>query len=154
MTTKCNIFNPWQSRQESWLNPHPDLVLTPLSSATSRQTWAMTFIAEHYVDNHVKSLWAGDATWRHRSGSKLVHVMAYCLTASSQYLNQCWLISEVQWQSPEGNFTKDTSAINNSNYLGIHIYWISLRCPRDQLINGTPYLTENKPNIWVYKTCH
>ena len=34
----------------------------------------------------------------------------------SHYLNQCWLfISEVVWHSSEGNFTRDTSAINPWN---------------------------------------
>ena len=28
---------------------------------------------------------------------------------SRHYLNQCWLISEVQWQSPEGNFIRNNS---------------------------------------------
>ena len=41
----------------------------------------------------------GLATWRHRSGSILAQVMAWCLTATSHYLNQCWLnVSEVLWQ--------------------------------------------------------
>ena len=54
----------------------------------------------------VNSLWPSDAIWRHRSGSTLVQVMAWCLTAPSHYLNQCWLIiSEVLWHSTEGNFT-------------------------------------------------
>ena len=36
--------------------------------------------------------------WRQWSRSTLVQVMACCLTASSHYLNQCWLIiSEAQW---------------------------------------------------------
>ena len=56
----------------------------------------------------INSLCPGDTIWRHRSESTLVQVMACCLTAPSHYLNQCWLIiSEVQWQSPEGNFTRD-----------------------------------------------
>ena len=34
-------------------------------------------------------------------------VRACCLTAPSPYLNQCWLtISEVQWQTPAGNFKR------------------------------------------------
>ena len=54
-----------------------------------------------------------DATWQHRSGSILALVMACCLTAPSHYLNQCWLIiCNVQWLSPEGIFTRDTSATN------------------------------------------
>ena len=34
------------------------------------------------------SLGPTDAIWRHRNGSTLVEVIAYCLTAPSQYLNQ------------------------------------------------------------------
>ena len=51
-----------------------------------------------------------DAIWRQRSGSTLAQVMACCLTASSHYLNQYWLIiSKVQWHSteiPQPLFTK------------------------------------------------
>ena len=60
----------------------------------------------------VNSLRPSDAKWRQRSGSTLVQVMACCLTAPSHYLNLCWLISEIQWQSSEDNFTRETSAIN------------------------------------------
>ena len=35
----------------------------------------------------VNSLWSSDAIWRHRSGSTLAQVMAWCLTAPSHYLN-------------------------------------------------------------------
>ena len=60
----------------------------------------------------VNSLWPSDAIWRQRSGSTLAQVMAWCLTAPSHCLNQCWLIiSMVQWHSYEGSFTRDTSAI-------------------------------------------
>ena len=42
------------------------------------------------------SLWPSEAILRHRSGSTLTQVMAWCLTVWSHYLNQCWLlISEV-----------------------------------------------------------
>ena len=55
----------------------------------------------------IHSLWPSDATWRHRSGSTLTQAMAWCLTAPSHYLKQCWLlISKVQWHSSEGNLTK------------------------------------------------
>ena len=44
--------------------------------------------------------------WRCMSGSTLAQVMAWCLKAPSQYMNQYWLfISEVLWCSPESNFT-------------------------------------------------
>ena len=40
----------------------------------------------------LNSLWPSDAIWWQGSRSKLVQVMACCLTAPSHYLNQCWLI--------------------------------------------------------------
>ena len=44
------------------------------------------------------SLGPSDAIWRCRSGSTLAQVIACCLTAPSQHLNQCWLISsKVHW---------------------------------------------------------
>ena len=49
---------------------------------------------------NLDSLWPSDAIWWQKSGSTLVQVMAWCLTPSSHYLNQCWLIvSDVQWHS-------------------------------------------------------
>ena len=62
------------------------------------------------------SLWPSDTVWGHKSGSTLAQIMACCLTAPSHYLNQCWLIiSKVQWQSSECNFTRDASAISHWN---------------------------------------
>ena len=64
--------------------------------------------------NRTLTLWPNDSIWRRKSGSALAQVMACCLTAPSHYLNQCWLIiSEVQWQSYEGNFTRDALTINH-----------------------------------------
>ena len=61
----------------------------------------------------INSLWPGDAIWWYLSGSTLAQVMACCLTAPSHYPNQYWLtIGETQWQSSEGNLTRDTSSIN------------------------------------------
>ena len=54
----------------------------------------------------VNSLWPNDAIWQHGSMSTLVQVMACCLTAPSRYLNQCWLISKVQWHSSDSNFRR------------------------------------------------
>ena len=46
------------------------------------------------------------ASWCHRDVSKMPQVMACCLTAPSHYLKKYFLIiSEVHWQSSEGNFT-------------------------------------------------
>ena len=54
-------------------------------------------------------LWPTDTIWSLRSWSALAQVIdCCCLMAPSHYLNQYWLIiSEVQWQSPKGNFTRD-----------------------------------------------
>ena len=40
----------------------------------------------------VNSLWPSDTIWRQISGSTLAQVMDCCLTTTSHYLNQCWLI--------------------------------------------------------------
>ena len=41
---------------------------------------------------NVNLLWPNDAIWWHRFGSTMAQVMAWCLTAPSHHLNQCWLI--------------------------------------------------------------
>ena len=98
----------------------------------------------------VNSLRPSDAIWRHRSGSTLAQVMACCLTAPSHYLNQCWLIvSEVQWQSPGSNFTRDISVMNHKNYIENYLSKLSLKSPRGQWVNhlhGTE--TERLP-MWL-----
>ena len=56
------------------------------------------------------SLGPSDAIWWQRSGSPLAQVMAWCLTAPSHYLKQCWLIiSEGEWHSSKGKFTSHPS---------------------------------------------
>ena len=64
-------------------------------------------VVESFLMDHkelfLNSLWPSDAIWRHRSGSTLAQVMACCLTATSHYLNQCWLvIIKGQWHSSDG----------------------------------------------------
>ena len=49
-------------------------------------------------------MWLKDVRWLHRSGAALSQEMACCLTATSHYLNQCWLITEAHWHLAEGNF--------------------------------------------------
>ena len=76
--------------------------------------WTSRWVSEH-IEWRNSSLWSGDAIWRHRSGSKLFRVIAWCRQAISHYLNQCSLIiNKVQWDSSECNLTsRDTSAINH-----------------------------------------
>ena len=50
----------------------------------------------------VEWLWLSDDILRHRTGTTLNQVMAYCHTASSHHLDHCWLIVKcVLWGSPE-----------------------------------------------------
>ena len=87
----------------TWTNDDRDFWCHKVSPSL----WNTTSI----IDVVVNSLRPSDAIWRHRSGSTLAQVMACCLTASSHYLNQCWLIiCKVLWYSSEGNFIRDTSA--------------------------------------------
>ena len=84
----------------------------------------------------VNSLWPNDAIWWHRSGSTLAQVMACCLTASSHYLKQCWLIiSEVQRHSPGRNFMRDVLIINRKHELENHLNKTLLKSPRGQWVN-------------------
>ena len=86
--------------------------------------------------NEVNSLWPSDAIWQRESRSTLAQVMARCLTAPSHYLNQCWLIiNKVQWNSSEGNFTKDTSAINHWNEFQNYLSKVLFKSPRGQCVN-------------------
>ena len=73
--------------------------------------------------------------WWHRSGSPLVQVMACCLTASSHYLKQCWLITLGElWHSSsaENNFTAGAK--------GMSLGWLA-QTNYDELM--THHTTEN-----------
>ena len=92
----------------------------------------------HPTNSWFNSLWPSDAIWRHRSRSTLAQVMACCLTASSHYLHQYWLIiSKVYWHSYEGNFARDTLAINHMNWCENYPSKISFKSPRDQWVKIT-----------------
>ena len=84
----------------------------------------------------VNSLRPSDAIWWQGSRSTLVQVMACCLTAPSHYLNQCWLIiSEVQWHSYQGNFTRIPQPSITKIRLTNYISKISFRIPWGQWDN-------------------
>ena len=96
--------------------------------------------------NHIyfiNSLWPTDAICRHRSGSTLVQVMDWCLTAPSHYLDQCWLlISEVLWHSFEINSTARAQAIILHNELKSYILKITVISTRGHCVITVN--TENK----------
>ena len=51
--------------------------------------------------------------WHDRFRSILAQVMACCLTVSSHYLKQCWLImTGTLWHSPVTNFTRNVHEVN------------------------------------------
>ena len=77
---------------------------------------------QHLCSHCINSLWPGVTIWWLKSGLPLAQVMACCLTALSHYLNQCSpVINKVQLHSPEDDFARYTSAINQQkqfrNYL-------------------------------------
>ena len=79
----------------------------------TRRTWVSN-LHESVKYISINSLRPSDAIWRHISGSTLVQVMACCLMAPSHYLSLCSLIiSKIQLLSSDGNFTRDTSVIND-----------------------------------------
>ena len=84
----------------------------------------------------VNSLWPSDVIWRHRAGSTLVQVMAWCRQAPSHYLNQCWLIiSNVLWHSCESIFLRRSDDNHQKNKIENCIFEITSRHPREQWVN-------------------
>ena len=91
--------------------------------------------------------------WRHRFGSTSVQVTACCVTASSQYLNQCWLlISEVRWHDHE-QFHSECLSHRSLEHVWKLYFWnyipganelkstISSSCYRIRMLeNMTPHL--------------
>ena len=105
-----NYFTQWQiswfAGQNVWKCEVYDLKVSILL-----KIWAATWTLVYLL---FKSLWPSDAIWRKGSMSTLVQVMAWCLTAPSHYLNQCWLIiTKIQWCSSESNFAWDIIATSH-----------------------------------------
>ena len=58
---------------------------------------------------------AGERQFPSLEQATLSQVMACCLTAPSHYLDQYWsIIGGDRWQSHEGGFTRETSAISHT----------------------------------------
>ena len=59
----------------------------------SNQCWPRSMLTYWITrPQWVNSLRPSDTMWYNRTWSPLIHVMAWCLVAPSNYLNQCWLI--------------------------------------------------------------
>ena len=97
----------------------------------------------------VNSLWPSDAIWQHRSRSISAQVMAWCLTAPSQYLNQCWLVIKGdKCHSPESNSIRSTN--NQQNEVGDYIFKITASPLEGQWVNdkSSPVLERKLFKIW------
>ena len=108
----------------------------------------MTIILPNYIwlaeQTHFNSLGAHDAIWRWRSRSTLVQVMACCLMAPSQYLNQCWLIiSKVLRHSSEDIIMRRFEDTNQESKIEDDIFKITLRSPRGQWVDTLHMVLNN-----------
>ena len=125
-TTLLIAFS-WMNMCEFWLRFHWSLFLRV--KLTILQHWFRQWLGAVQATSHCLNQWwlVTDAymrhsasmslikllrynydVWRHRAWSTLVQVMACCLTAPNDYLNQCWLITnDILWHSPEGRLTGD-----------------------------------------------
>ena len=144
MTGKLRVTLKSQLTLDSGLSPEIRLLLDLLiglevisSSANSVSSelgarWVGS-VPSRLIANQYLS-WPSDSIWQHRSGPILAWVMACCcLTATSPYLNQYWLtISEIPWQLPQGNLTRNTSAIIHPNWLENYLAKILFKSPWGQ----------------------
>ena len=90
-------------------------------------------ISDYIHDISCNSLWPSDTIWRHRTESTLAQVMACCLMAPSQYLDQCWLIiSGIVWHLPVNDFIGSTRDINLWNEFEIYAFKITATSPKWQ----------------------
>ena len=92
----------------------------------------------NYMQDLINSLRPDNAIRQHRSGSTMAQVMACCWTAPSHYLNQHWLvISEVQWQSPEGHLVIAQPLITKLTWKSF-ILKVPFKYLRSQWVNSSP----------------
>ena len=92
----------------------------------------MNYLVEIFSCN---ALWPSDAIWQHRSWSTLAQIVAWCLTAPSQYLNKCWLlINEVLGHSPESSFAVSAEATIHYNEFENYTFKNTAASPRVQWV--------------------
>ena len=85
----------------------------------------------------LNSLWY---IWQHKSGSTLAQVMAWCLTATSHYLNHCcfiikcvlWYVQYRKSYSGDKTILRPSYLHNGVSYTGKtrSVYWIGALVPR------------------------
>ena len=103
----------------------------------------------------LNSLWPSDTIWHHRSWSTLAQVIAWCLMAPSNYLNQCWLlISEVLRFSPESNVTLNAQANIQYNEFVNHNFEFTATSPRGQwvLTKWFQHRKVQQMTVWLFQS--
>ena len=131
--TRTNLIN--YSYDEWFWSIHTNICQTG-----SRQFLFVSDLDSRTTFRYSTDIWF-DVIWQHRSGSTLVQVMVSCLTASSHYLNHCWILySKILWKVDQANrlkmLWKTTSfceyllLINSVNCIVVHLtYNITLSSP-------------------------
>ena len=105
-------------------------------------------MSTHVCSSLKDSLWPCDTIWQHKSGSTLAQVMAWCLTAPSHYLNQCWpLINEILWHSSESNCTASAQVINLYHKFKNHTFKIIAY--RGQWVKGDFIIMPQHNATWL-----
>ena len=123
MTPHCVTRPQWV--KASFLNFSVIDIITTVLAGSLESPSNLTDVTAaqlHWYQSYMKvifnSLWPTDTQWRHRTGSTLAQVMAWCLLAPSHYLNKCWLISKIQWHSfdHDGNFNSSPPRQNDRDF--------------------------------------
>ena len=93
---------------------------------------------------------ANDIIWQQWSGSKLAQVMAWCLTAPSHYLSQCWLIiSAVLWHSPKTSFLGSAQDFSSQNQFEKYTCRITSTSVRANELTPIVYVMVSESNMNV-----
>ena len=103
-------------------------------------TWSITESTRDKRCGFSLTHWGLVTPWRHGTRSTLAQVMAWCLTAPSHYLNQCWLIiGEVPRHSSQGIILRWCEDINQWNKSENCSFKMSSRSPRGQWVKANTW---------------
>ena len=127
----------WHVNHFHPINPFKLLVSDLLKlryKVISRQLVIFFSQISYQIWQWVNSLWPSDAIWQHRSGSTLVHLMAWCHTAPRRYVNQRWLIISEDiypWYQFQNYLFKSTPAsprVQWVNHLSFYLCLYGINC--------------------------
>ena len=113
----CYIYSYIIYKKDHVWSISQSTVATALTKSSKTFIWLHWKVPEHitlfeivWISRYTRaschgdsSLWPSDAIGRRRYWSTLLQVRAWCPTAPSPYLNQCWLtINEILWYLFQG----------------------------------------------------